>query len=202
MHSRIFYLLLSLFLLIQASLIAQSNVENNNLKSNSLSIKKDLIVVQDTLLGSLFFTQDKRLNDLLKLDTLISFSKQGFNGYRIQIYSESSIDSSVDQAHDYLKAFEEQFPNLRVYLNYYDPDFKIRVGNFRNKVECEGIIRKVKKIYPNCYTVRTFIFFKDLIAPMKEEVRIKDSLLLEDGSTFVHDSIKINQTLNKSNTNE
>lgn len=176
MHSRIFYLFLTLFLLIQACVVAQSNAESYNLNSDTLSIKGDSLVAQDSLVGKLSIIQDNRVNKLLMLDLLKKSRKQGFNGYRIQIYSESSIDTTIEQAQAFQSTFTERFPDLRVYLNYYDPDFKIRVGNFRGKVECEGILRKIKREYPNCYTVRTFIYFKDLIPLISEESILQDSL--------------------------
>lgn len=134
-------------------------------------------------IGQLVIKQDNRLTKILDVYKIISSGNQGYDGFRIQIYSESSIDSSIEQAEEFLKTFKERFPDLKAYLNYYDPDFKIRVGNFRTKIECEHTLKRIKSLYSNCYTVRTFIPFKDLI----EETPTEENI----------DSVEINQTLNK-----
>ena len=52
-----------------------------------------------------------------------------------QILSRSSYDTNIDSLKNYTKRFEEEFPDIPAYLQYTDPDFKIRVGNFRTRIE-------------------------------------------------------------------
>jgi len=172
MFNRIFYLLVIFLSTFLVDAAAQGSVMSHNPDS----IKNDSI-------GKLVVNQDNRLTNLLDLHKSISSEKQGYDGFRIQIYSESSIDSGIDKAEEFQRIVKERFSDLRVYLNYYDPDFKIRVGNFRSKIECEKTLKRVKRFYPSCYTVRTFIAFKDLIEEKTDDVIV--------------DSVEINQTLNK-----
>lgn len=172
MFNRIFYLLV-IFL---STFLVDATAQGSLISHNPDSVKNDSI-------GTLVVKQDKRLTLLLDLHKTKSMEKQGFEGFRIQIYSESSIDSGIDKAEEFQREFKERFPDLRVYLKYFDPDFKIRVGNFRSKIECEKTLKRVKLYYPSCYTVRTFIAFKDLIEEKTDETAV--------------DSVEINQTLNK-----
>lgn len=58
--------------------------------------------------------------------------------------------------------FETEFPDIPVYLNYFDPDFKIRAGNFRSRLECIPVLKRIRSKYPACYPVKTDIPIQDL----------------------------------------
>lgn len=122
----------------------------------------DELSVESESGGKISFNNDSRIMQLLELHRKKSFSKKGFYGYRIQIYSESSIDADIKSAENYKAAFEKVYPETRVYLKYFNPDFKIRVGNFRSKLECMSLLKRIKRKYPNCYPVKTFIYYHEL----------------------------------------
>ena len=117
--------------------------------------------------GKITFKNDERIKYLIELHRRLSFSKKGFSGYRIQIYSESSVDTDIKNAEQYKATFEQEFPDVKVYLKYFDPDFKIRAGNFRSKLECMSLLKRIKSKYPNSYPVKTFIYYNEL---KKEEI--------------------------------
>lgn len=125
--------------------------------------------------GKLTFNNDQRLNNLIELHRNISFSQKGFEGFRIQIYSESSVDTDIKYAEQYRDTFKYDFPDVRIYLKYFDPDFKIRVGNFRSKAECMALLKRIKNKYPRSYPVKTFIYYNELkqktLAEEEEEKR-------------------------------
>jgi hypothetical protein len=106
---------------------------------------------------------DERVERLMKL--MISVNKQGyaFPGYRVQILSTSASRLNVDSLQRYACQFEGQFPGTRAYLQYIDPDFKIRVGNFKTKIEAIPLLKKIRKKYPSSYIVRETIHLKDLL---------------------------------------
>jgi hypothetical protein len=201
MYTRIFYFILSLFLLSQANVSAQTIISTQEAR-----VLIDTLIQRDSSKPEFIIHQDNRIDALLELKRIESLKKRGFDGFRIQIYSESSIDSSLAEAEAYKSAFENRYPELKVYLNYFDPDFKIRVGNFRNKIECEGILHKIKHYYPNCYTVRTLISFKELLLStradfLRDSLHLQDSIYELDPLNMDLNLLPINQTLNN-NTNE
>ena len=54
--------------------------------------------------------------------------------------------------------FEETFQDIPAYLKYFDPDFKIRVGNYRNRLECIPDLHRIR----NSYAVKTEISLDEL----------------------------------------
>ena len=112
--------------------------------------------------GKVIIHADPKIEQLLKLSISVSRKEQLFQGYRIQILSRSSYDTNIDSLKNYTKRFEEEFPDIPAYLQYTDPDFKIRVGNYRNRLECIPDLHRIRKIYPASYAVKTEISLDEL----------------------------------------
>lgn len=102
------------------------------------------------------------INELVKLHTVINKDHKHITGYRIQIFSGSSYDHSIEELQLLKENFEKDFPDIPAYLNYFDPDFKIRAGNFRNRLDCIPALKKIRRKYPSSYPVKTEIPISDL----------------------------------------
>ena len=68
------------------------------------------------------------------------------NGFRVQIFMEIG-NEAVDHAEAMKKDFMENFPELPIYLSYEQPYYRLRVGDFRNRVEAEKYLRILKPKY-------------------------------------------------------
>lgn len=104
----------------------------------------------------------QEITDLINLHAAINKEHNRITGFRIQIFSGSSYDHSIEKLQTIKENFEKDFPDIPAYLNYFDPDFKIRVGNFRNRLECIPLLKKIRRKYPSCYPVKTEIPLNDL----------------------------------------
>jgi hypothetical protein len=127
------------------------------------SVKAQYVGVEDNKKDSLGYVnifQDERLELLLKTDSIVNSQKRSFTGYRIQIFFGGSTDR--EKAFEVKKEFMKLFPNERAYVIYTAPDFRVRVGNFRTKLESIELFKACSKFYPNCYPVKTEIMFSDL----------------------------------------
>lgn len=115
-----------------------------------------------TLNGSVTIKGAPEINALVELHTAINRNQQHISGFRIQIFSGSSYDHPIEELQLFKENFEKDFPDIPAYLNYIDPDFKIRVGNFRNRLDCIPTLKKIRRKYPSCYAVKTEIPISDL----------------------------------------
>ena len=144
------------------------------------SVKAQYEEVQETekitsdSLGLVNIIQDTRIDELLKTDHLIATKNPGFTGYRVQIFSGRSTDR--ERAFEVKNEFNELFPEERAYVVYKAPDFRVRVGNFRSKIESIELYKACLEYFPNCYPVKTKILFADLI-PIEKEV---EEVILEE----------------------
>jgi hypothetical protein len=115
----------------------------------------------------LSIVQDKRIDDLLlthqQMNELLlrNPDHSGIDGYRVQIFFESGNKSS-DAAREIIEEFEEEYPDYRAYLTWKAPNFRVRVGDFRSRMEAEGFLQKLLKDYPNAWVIRDKINFPSL----------------------------------------
>lgn len=112
--------------------------------------------------GAVRLHSSSSINNLLKWHTHLNEKKKTFSGYRIQIYSANSYGCDINQLKDMRNKFEETFQDIPAYLKYFDPDFKIRVGNYHSRLESIPALYRIRKSYPSSYPVKTDISIEDL----------------------------------------
>ncbi|MDR2413788.1 MAG: SPOR domain-containing protein [Odoribacteraceae bacterium] len=138
------------------------------------------LLVPDTLSGgSARLEGDARVNLLVELMTGVNRRRFSFTGYRVQILSANASRVKLDSLQRYVARFEEYYPGTRAYLQYTDPDFKVRVGNFRSKIEAIPLLKKVRRRYPSSYIVKETILLKELLDPVPEEETGGEDVLMD-----------------------
>jgi len=72
------------------------------------------------------------------------------NGFRVQIFTgENRKDAYNAQA-----KFQEQFPDTKSYIIYNEPNFKVRVGDFRTRLDAEKLQNDLKKIFTGMFIIQ------------------------------------------------
>lgn len=66
-------------------------------------------------------------------------------GYRLLVINTNKRDEAVE-AKTKLYTF---FPELKSYLIYQSPFYKLKVGNFKERKEAEDYLKRLKKYFPN-----------------------------------------------------
>lgn len=102
--------------------------------------------------------QDERIEALMLRDFEILKKEKGFDGYRVQIFF-SSGNNSKKAINDTKAEFLKKHPNVPTYTVYHSPNFKLRVGNFRNRFEAFAFYEKVKNDFPSAFIVNDRIEF-------------------------------------------
>lgn len=115
-----------------------------------------------------FITQAQQnnlvINSNIYLDSLVEknskknkFSKT-IQGYRIQIFS----GSERILANEIKTKFTNKFNNYPVYLIYQQPYFKVRAGDFRNKIEAMDLYKKLLDEFGEAIIIQDKINFPKL----------------------------------------
>lgn len=100
------------------------------------------------------------------VDSLVAKYRRGnkeypeIEGYRIQLYF-----GERDEAEDLRADFEEEYDDVPVYLDYHAPNFRLRVGDFRTRIEAYRCLQELGNDFGNPYIVRTKIELPDLKLP-------------------------------------
>lgn len=77
-------------------------------------------------------------------------------GYRIQIaFTEDRSDAYAKKARLY-----RELPDLKSYVEYEQPYFKLRIGDFRTRLLATYWLNEVIKIYPEAFIVNDHIKVK------------------------------------------
>lgn len=75
------------------------------------------------------------------------------SGFRIRIFIDNRRNAR-EASLEVLRKFNEMYPFISVYRTYSAPNFKVTVGNFRNRVEAEKLLAEIKDYYPDAFIVR------------------------------------------------
>lgn len=67
-------------------------------------------------------------------------------GYRVQAYSGSNTRQSRQMAEQAGNAIKAKFPDQPVYVHFYSPSWKCRVGNFRSYAEAERLMKQIRRM--------------------------------------------------------
>lgn len=116
-----------------------------------LFIGKTGVVAQtaDTTTGII---ADQRLELLVEKHIQINLALQTMEGFRIQIFSDSGINSKA-KAQAFLDEFKAKFPGQGAYLSFKSPNYKVRIGDFRTKLDAQRFLIELTADYPNSFII-------------------------------------------------
>ena len=90
--------------------------------------------------GSLHIEQDKKITDLVNL---YKAADESVGYYRIQIYF-----GSLAKAQETKSEAEGDFPGWFSEIKFESPSYRVRIGKFKNKLDAERELQKVRLKYP------------------------------------------------------
>jgi hypothetical protein len=70
-------------------------------------------------------------------------------GYRVQIYSGSNRNAAFNAQ----ARFNQEYPEMRTYIVYREPNFKVRAGDFRSRLEAEKIMNEIKPLFSAMFII-------------------------------------------------
>lgn len=78
-------------------------------------------------------------------------------GFRIQIYS----GSSRNEAYAIQARFQKQYEDIPTYVSYTQPNYRVKVGDFRSRSEAQAFMREVKDDYSMVFlfTEQVYVYY-------------------------------------------
>jgi hypothetical protein len=115
-----------------------------------------------------------KVNAQPQLDTLLKISRnnpqlQPIEGFRIQIFMESG-NAAVERAQAAIARHQEFFPEDKAYLSFGQPYYRVRVGDYRTRLEAEGKLQQIIRIFGQAFVI------KDIIEPPPLQVFTNQNL--------------------------
>ncbi|GAB4139569.1 MAG: hypothetical protein Fur0041_14790 [Bacteroidia bacterium] len=96
---------------------------------------------------------DPRAKTLIAKHTIVN-EKIKPKGYRIQIYFGADKTTAKDVKSKFLTQYATE---VNAYEIYEVPNFKVRVGDFRNRIEAYRFLKKIREEYPSAFIVQSEI---------------------------------------------
>ncbi len=109
--------------------------------------------------GQVTIHQSPAVKKLVEKHIVINENYPKSQGYRVQILSISGVNSR-DRANLMKAEFLSKFPDADVYIVYHTPSYKVRLGDFRTKLDALRYLQSIKKEYPFAFIVVDKIVFK------------------------------------------
>ena len=134
-------MLIGFFILIQVVSSAQNYSDGR------------VVVVQDPLVDTVLVQYEA-----MRMKIMGNPDNKAIPGFRIQIFSDSGINSS-DRARQAREAFLALFSEVPAYVSWKAPNYRVRVGDFRSRLEAEKALQSIIVAYPNAWVIKDEINF-------------------------------------------
>lgn len=100
--------------------------------------------------GFLILNQDSRIDTLLMKQRQIHANDSTIDGFRVQIFMELGNDA-INHADSVMESFKKDYPDVPIYLIFGQPYYRLRVGDYRTRLEAENMYQRLKKKYKNAF---------------------------------------------------
>ena len=100
-------------------------------------------VIKDPLIDTLI----ARRPTLNKINNITG--EETANGYRVQIF----FGSSRQAAYDAQAMFTNEYPEVRTYITYTEPNFKVQVGDFRTRLEAQKLQSELNGVFSTLFII-------------------------------------------------
>ena len=102
------------------------------------------------------YYQDRHISELADLYKVYNNKNDVADGYRIQI----SFSNDRQEAYNNKAKLYKELPDEKCYVEYEEPYYKLRLGDYATRLEAYDKLRLVLAKYPGAFVVRAKIKIK------------------------------------------
>lgn len=102
--------------------------------------------------GDIRIFADPRIEKLAAEYPAIATQIHSLDGFRVQIFFDSG-NLSKRNASQAREDFIRRYPDVEAYITFREPYYRVRVGDFRTKLEADGFRKRILQHYPHAFTV-------------------------------------------------
>ncbi|ABG57422.1 conserved hypothetical protein [Cytophaga hutchinsonii ATCC 33406] len=150
----------TIILMSSCAAMSQKHKDNSVTYYEDLSTARPAYINPDTLTNSnqapkktavTTFSYDDNKRVAARIDSLTEMNRRiaTVQGFRILVYTGSSSDES-QRIKQQVYTFDSQ---LNVYTQYKQPSFRVKVGDFPDRVAASYILNDLKRSFPNAMIV-------------------------------------------------
>jgi hypothetical protein len=121
-----------------------------------------LIILSFISLGSIAqndnvtYNQDRHITELADVYKTYNKKNDVTDGYRIQV----AFSNDRQEAYNNKSRLYKDLPNEKCYVEYEEPYYKLRIGDYMTRLEAYDKLRTVITKYPGAFVVRAKVKIK------------------------------------------
>ncbi len=96
--------------------------------------------------GRITITGDVTATQMVERHIELNNKVKTIPGYRVQIASFSGANSKTN-AFNLRDRFMLDYPGVQAYIVFDEPNFKVKVGDFRSRLEAYAFLQQIKEVY-------------------------------------------------------
>ncbi|MEI6681609.1 MAG: SPOR domain-containing protein [Bacteroidota bacterium] len=110
----------------------------------------------DSAGGKTEVIRDQRVDILVNKHIQVNQAIRTMDGFRIQLFSDSGNNSKTkaQAAHD---EFQSKHPGVGVYLTFKSPNYQVRVGDFRTRLDAQRFLNEISADYSSAFIITDHI---------------------------------------------
>ncbi|MFZ4399570.1 MAG: hypothetical protein ACOYO1_06025 [Bacteroidales bacterium] len=112
--------------------------------------------------GKSELVQDEKIDELLIKHIKVNEIANTISGFRINIFFQSGNNSKTG-AMQCKTLFNTKYPDIEAYVVYEEPNFKVKIGDFRTRMEARGFVQQIKTDFPDAFVIIDQINFPKIL---------------------------------------
>jgi hypothetical protein len=108
--------------------------------------------------GRVLMSDSTNTNHLLEVYKQINEARKSIPGYRVQIH----FGGEREKAKEVKSKFLSQYHQVQAYESYQSPNFRVRVGDFRTRLEAINFQKKISANFPAAYVVQDLVSLPEI----------------------------------------
>lgn len=105
-------------------------------------------IIQPHALASLLNKQEATVEEVESPSMGESSAAGRRSGYRVQVFLDNNPSTAKSTARSRANAIGSRFPELRTYVTYNSPYWRLRVGDFKTQAEAAATAEELKVAFP------------------------------------------------------
>lgn len=97
--------------------------------------------------------QDARITTLVAKHIAFNENRGTIKGFRVQIFFDSG-NNSKSRAVTAMNDFKAKYSNVEAYLMFQEPNYKVRVGDFRTRMDAQRLLNVIYEDFPTAFVVK------------------------------------------------
>ncbi len=102
--------------------------------------------------GKLEIQSNEKIKNIIKKKEAYNRNLKNIKGYKIQLFN-----GSEQGAYKTRDDFSTMFPDIEIKIQFFSPEWKVRVGNYKNRLDADRALFEIKQAFPNAIILPAMI---------------------------------------------